>query len=108
MPGPFTLVLISLVPGIVIGILCGRHFGPRSAPHVQGLRWTLGLLVPTCLVLLMVFSALTSRGWVPWVQVLTGTLLFTAVNAIPAAIAYFVVYMKTCPPPPKKYDKQEQ
>ena len=107
MPGPFTLVLISLVPGVVLGILCGLHFGPRSAPRLLGLKWAIGLLVPTCLVLLMLFSALGSRGWVSWGQVFTGTLLFTAVNAIPAAIAYFAAYMKTCPPPPKKYDEQE-
>ena len=108
MPGPFTLVLISLVPGVVIGILCGMHFGPRTAPRLQGLKWTLGLLVPALLVLLMVGSAVVSRGWVSWGQVFTGTLIFSAVNAVPAAIAYFATYMKTCPPPPKKYDQQER
>ena len=106
MPGPFTLVLISLVPGIVIGILCGRHFGARGAPRWLGLRWAIGLLVPACLVLLMIASAAGSRGWVSWGQVFTGTLVFTAVNAIPAAVAYFVTYMQTAPPPPKRYEKE--
>ena len=108
MPGPFTLVLISLVPGVVMGILCGRHFGTRGGDRTLGLKWAIGLLVPTCLVLLMLFSALGSRGWVSWGQVFTGTLLFSAVNAIPAAIAYFVAYMNTRPPPPKRYGDPEQ
>jgi hypothetical protein len=107
MPGPFTLVLISVVPGVIIGILCGRHFGAMGAPRLLGLKWAVGLLVPTCLVLLMLFSAIGSRGWVSWGQVFTGTLLFGAVNAIPAAVAYFVTYMRVSPPPPKKYEKEE-
>jgi hypothetical protein len=55
----------------------------------------------------MLFSAIGSRGWVSWGQVFTGTLLFSAVNAIPAAVAYFVTYMKSSPPPPNKYAKEK-
>ena len=106
MPGPFTLVLISVIPGVVVGILCGRHFGPRGADRMLGLRWAIGLLVPTCLVLLMLFSAIGSRGWVSWGQVFTGTLLFSVVNAIPAAVAYFVTHAKTSPPRPRKYEQE--
>lgn len=105
MPGPASLVLISILPGIAIGVLCGMHFGTHRGPRWVGLKWALAFLLPACLLLMILFSAIGGRGWVAWGQVLTGTLLFAAVNAIPATIAYLVAFAKTSPPAPKRYEE---